>query len=266
MRMAPRARIPCWCSPAASPPTSRSTPIPTKTTSSRPSLSPRATAEAQAAYEAGKDSGAKKPGTGIYAISYGVGEQALGNATLTFGEYDFTAGSRLEAVGSFQNIGDVGLRGSEANPITVKLMLNTGSGDPVTLATWEINENIPAGQTVSLVGTCDPLTQDLPKGSIFYFDLSEDKDYFADGAFSGGTNGPVLTVADRPELGFELLPHLLLPAWTRPATPSWTWTSRWATGAASHGGGRVRPVQLRERPGRGQQPGLPARWTSPTAP
>lgn len=168
-------------------------------------LIPQSDAEAQAAYEAGKDSGAKKPGTGIYAISYGVGEQALGNATLTFGEYDFTAGSRLEAVGSFQNIGDVGIRGSEANPITVKLMLKTSeSADPVTLATWEITENITAGQTVSLVGTCDALTQDLPKGSEFYFDLSEDKEYFKDDAFSGST-GPVLTVEDKPELGFEHL-------------------------------------------------------------
>lgn len=162
-------------------------------------LIPQSDAEAEKAYADGTQT--KKPGTGIYAISYGVGQQELGNATLTFGEYDFTAGSRLEAVGSFQNIGDVGLRGSEANPITVKLMLNTGSGDPVALATWEITENITAGQTVSLVGTCDPLTQDLPKGSTFYFTVSEDESYAADG-FSGDTN-VVLTVEDKPELGFE---------------------------------------------------------------
>lgn len=162
-------------------------------------LIPQSDTEAQKAYADGTQT--KKPGTGIYAISYGVGQQELGNATLTFGEYDFTAGSRLEAVGSFQNIGDVGLRGSEANPITVKLMLNTGSGDPVALATWEITENITAGQTVSLVGTCDPLTQDLPKGSTFYFAVSEDESYTADG-FSGDTK-VVLTVEDKPELGFE---------------------------------------------------------------
>lgn len=162
-------------------------------------LIPQSDEEAQKAYADGTQT--KKPGTGIYAISYGLGQQELGNATLTFGDYDFTAGSRLEAIGSFQNIGDVGLRGSEANPITVKLMLNTGSGDPVTLATWEITENITAGQTVSLVGTCDPLTQDLPKGSTFYFSVSEDESYAADG-FSGDTN-VVLTVEDKPELGFE---------------------------------------------------------------
>ena len=162
-------------------------------------LIPQSDAEAEKAYADGTQT--KKPGTGIYAISYGVGQQELGNATLTLGEYDFTAGSRLEAIGSFQNIGDVGLRGSEANPITVKLMLNTGSGDPVALATWEITENITAGQIVSLVGTCDPLTQDLPKGSTFYFAVSEDESYAADG-FSGDTN-VVLTVEDKPELGFE---------------------------------------------------------------
>lgn len=166
-------------------------------------LIPQSDEEAQKAYADGTQT--KKPGTGIYAISYGVGQKELGNATLTFGEYDFTAGSRLEAIGSFQNVGDVGIRGSEANPITVKLMLKTSeSADPVTLATWEITKNITAGQTVSLVGTCDALTQDLPKGSEFYFDLSEDKEYFKDDAFSGST-GPVLTVEDKPELGFEHL-------------------------------------------------------------
>lgn len=167
---------------------------------------PESDEDAQNLYKPGTEGTyGKKPGTGIYAISYGVGQQELGNATLTFGEYDFTAGSRLEAIGSFQNIGDVGIRGSEANPITVKLMLKTSeSADPVTLATWEITENITAGQTVSLVGTCDSLTQDLPKGSEFYFDLSEDKEYFKDDAFSGST-GPVLTVEDKPELGFEHL-------------------------------------------------------------
>ncbi|WP_294550718.1 S-layer homology domain-containing protein [uncultured Pseudoflavonifractor sp.] len=165
-------------------------------------LIPQSDEEAQKAYADGTQT--KKPGTGIYAISYGVGQQELGNATLTFGEYDFTAGSRLEAIGSFQNIGDVGIRGSEANPITVKLMLKTSeSADPVALATWEITENITAGQTVKLAGTCDALTQDLPKGSTFYFTVSEDADYTTD-AFSGSTD-PVLTVEEKPELGFEHL-------------------------------------------------------------
>lgn len=140
-------------------------------------------------------------GTGIYAISYGVGQQEVGNATAEFAEYDFTAGSELFITGSFQNIGDVGLRGSEANPITVKLMLNTGTGEPTELATWEIKENIPAGKVVNLSGTCKALSQDLPKGSTFSFLVSEDETY-STGAFSGETN-KFLTVEDKPELRFE---------------------------------------------------------------
>ena len=157
-----RARIPCWCSPAASPPTS-GVHYTDENNQQQTVLIPRATAEAQAAYEAGKDSGAKKPAP-VSRHQLRRGEQALGQRHPDLWRVRFYRRSRLEAVGSFQNIGDVGLRGSEANPITVKLMLNTAAaiGHPGHL---EINENIPAGQTVSLVGTCDPLTQDLPRAA-----------------------------------------------------------------------------------------------------
>ena len=162
---------------------------------------PQSDEEAQASYE---QNGGKKPGTGIYAISYGVGQQEVGNASAEFAEYDFTAGSELFLTGSFQNIGDVGLRGSEANPITVKLMLNTGTGETTELATWEIQENIPAGKVVNLSGTCKALSQDLPKGSTFSFLVSEDAEYTDGAGFSGETN-TFLTVEDNPELRFESL-------------------------------------------------------------
>ena len=161
---------------------------------------PQSDEEAQASYERN----GKKPGTGIYAISYGVGQQEVGNASAEFAEYDFTAGSELFLTGSFQNIGDVGLRGSADNPITVKLMLNTDTGEATELATWEIQENIPAGKVVNLSGTCKALSQDLPKDSTFSFLVSEDAEYTGGAGFSGETN-TFLTVEDNPELRFESL-------------------------------------------------------------
>ena len=49
-------------------------------------------------------------GTGIYAISYGMGHQSLGEAGLSFSNDDFTAGANLYACLSFKNTGDVSIR------------------------------------------------------------------------------------------------------------------------------------------------------------
>ncbi len=168
-------------------------------------------AYAQALYDEGKYD--KKPGLGVYAISYGVGQRSVGNANVDFSGYDFTAGSELYVKASFQNTGDVALRGSEANPITARLMLRIEEGAEATaLAQWEIPQNITAGQTVSLSGTCAALTEDLPEGSIFYLDVAEDDTYIADGAFRGTTLSQDpdtgawtggFVVENKPELGFE---------------------------------------------------------------
>lgn len=166
---------------------------------------------AQALYEEGSYD--KKPGLGVYAISYGVGQQSVGNANVNFSGYDFTAGSELYVKASFQNTGDVALRGSEENLITVQLMLRTKEGAEATsLAQWEIPQNITAGQTVSLSGTCAALTEDLPEGSIFYLDVAEDDTYITNGAFHGTTLSKDpdtgawtggFVVENKAELGFE---------------------------------------------------------------
>ncbi len=161
-------------------------------------LAPMNDEEAQAAYEAARSPANRKPGMGVYAVSYGMGQQKLGEAELGFGIYDFTAGSELETYVSFVNGGDVALRASEANPLTVELNVS-GMGTP--LATWEITENVLAGQKVELSGVCAALTADLTKGAEFSITVKEDASYFSDPA--NLTSGSLLTVADKVELGFE---------------------------------------------------------------
>lgn len=130
---------------------------------------------------------------GIYAISYGVGNQAVGNVKLSFDTYNFTAGSELVAGVSFTNVGDVGIRASMDNPATVKLMLYTPdtpdtmdvTGGTHELRTWNLTENVRSGQEVRLeTAVCSPLTMDLPNGSVFYILVEEDREYIEG---SGGT-------------------------------------------------------------------------------
>jgi len=157
---------------------------------------------------------AKDAAVGIYALSYGIGGQGIGQDTLTFPYYNFSTGSALSPTVSFLNTGDVSIRGSAANPITVKLMVRDTSGSMSTLDTWTITKNIRAGQRVELSGTAAALTSDLEVGSVFYFTVEEDTAYIT--SIGGtpfnattlisngdGTFGGTLVVASKPELDFE---------------------------------------------------------------
>jgi len=144
---------------------------------------------------------------GVYAISYGIGGQSIGEDSVRFPIYNFTAGSVLKPVVNFTNNGDVSIRGSEANPITIKLNIKTPDGESSVLNSWQIKQNIVSGQKVELSGSCEPLTTDLPAGSVFYITVEEDKTYTSN-AFnattlsSDGKSG-TLVVEEKPELGFE---------------------------------------------------------------
>jgi len=143
----------------------------------------------------------RKPGVGVYALSFGVGGQAIGEASLTFADYDFSAGAYLHPNLSFVNTGDVGIRGSQSEPIIVRLI---ASGDDlatnVELAKWEIVENIVPGQKVKLSGDLK-LPMSLPIGTVLFAAVAEDAEYAAFAA----TTETLLTVEKRPELGFESL-------------------------------------------------------------
>ena len=144
---------------------------------------------------------AKNPaGLGVYALAYGVGTQAVGNGSLSMDVYDFSAGSDRYVTVGFENTGDIGIRGSEDQPIEVTLM---ASGSTAPLVTWNIKENIVPGQKVTLTGALD-LTETLPADTELYLNVDEDS-YYAD---QGGTpfsakTDTILTIEEYPELSID---------------------------------------------------------------
>ncbi len=153
-------------------------------------ITPGATPPAGAAYKAGM---------GIYAITYGVGNQSIGNGNISFAHEDFTAGATLSASLSFMNTGDISIRGSENEPVTVTLSVDGDGVISTKLATWEIKENIIPGREVELAGEFTlPMT--LPEGSGFTITVSEDDKYSED-PYSAALRH-VFVVEKKTELGF----------------------------------------------------------------
>ncbi|MBQ7558282.1 MAG: hypothetical protein IJT00_09495 [Lachnospiraceae bacterium] len=141
-----------------------------------------------------------KEGMGIYAVCYGVGHHSIGQGNITFTSENFSAGSELNAGITFVNTGDVSIRGSEDNPVTVTL---NATGDGLIskiLATWKIGQNIKSGQKVQLHGVFT-LPATLPKGAEFSITVSEDATY-TDSPFSATLKG-IYTIEEKAELGFE---------------------------------------------------------------
>lgn len=160
------------------------------------------------------DGVADRAQVGLYVISYGKGEQQVGNAYIQFAYDEFTTGKQLYATVSFANVGDAAIRGSGGQPITVALKVHTGEGEDQELTSWEIEENIAAGQTVRLAtddAPCAPLTQDLGYGDYFYLTVEEYKEdgYIDDPYIYNSSNDQnchyVRLVESRPELGVENL-------------------------------------------------------------
>ena len=120
--------------------------------------------------------------TGYYALSFGVGEKNVGEGKILFSESNFTPGSILRPVVEFKNTGDVPLRGSETEPITLQLWISgqpggdgaVGAGEK--LAEWKISDDVAVGQTVNTGLKNDFYTGALPEnltGRKFYFTVSE---------------------------------------------------------------------------------------------
>ena len=161
-----------------------------------------------------EDGVADRAKVGLYAISYGKGEQQVGNAYIQFAYDEFTAGSELYATVSFANVGDSAIRGSADQRITVKLMVHIDGGTDQELTKWTIAENVAAGQTVHLATDqqpCTALTQNLGEQDYFYLTVSEDTSgYVTDPYTYNSSDGDdpgyyVRLVESRPELGVENL-------------------------------------------------------------
>ena len=173
-------------------------------------IRPQNDSESKAEFDAGKH-GEKKYGLGLYAISYGIGGQAIGEDTISFIDNNFSAGYELAAKVNFTNTGDVAIRASESQPATVKLLAkNASTNNSQELATWQITKNIVSGQKVELTGNLKALDDNLPKGSIFYITVEEDQSYTSGNGFMASTlkteNGKEIgtfIVEEKAELGFE---------------------------------------------------------------
>lgn len=148
---------------------------------------------------------------GIYAISYGKGNQQVGSSSIRFSYHEFTDNSRLHAIVSFKNVGDAAIRGSQSNPTKVQLRLYDADGvHDAVMAEWTVSQNIGAGQTVSLSTTdspCKPLASSLGTGDYFYITLSEDSSYVS-GAYSYDSSSDsniryTFNIDDKPEMGIE---------------------------------------------------------------
>lgn len=126
---------------------------------------------------------------GIYAISYGVGKQKIGETSITFDRKNFVGGATLYGHISFRNTGDVAIRASKANPATITMKIATDSGVS-ELAKWQIESNVLAGQQVITDNLeTSALPTDVDTG-VIYFEIQEDPTY---------SNAPLISSIEEEE-------------------------------------------------------------------
>ena len=152
--------------------------------------------------------GAYDTTNGVYALSFGMGNQGIGSAALHLSNYDLTPGSTMNASVSFVNSGDVAIRASKNQPASITLYAGEEK-----IAEWQITENVRAGQEVYTASTFVTLPAGLKAGDKLYFTVNEDTSYIIGegNAFSQTTKtadgaadtAACITVANRVELGYE---------------------------------------------------------------
>ena len=143
--------------------------------------------------------------TGFYAISFGAGKQGVGLTSLSFIDNRFTAGTKLSGKLGFTNTGTTAIRASASEPATVVLQAKYGN-EVQDIAVWNLTESVRSGESVELDFTMNtPLTADLPGGAVFTATISENEKYIGSENAFVVTTDPLLTVAEKPELGIESL-------------------------------------------------------------
>lgn len=127
---------------------------------------------------------------GVYALTYGVGKQDIGEEAIQLNMEEFTPGNQLQASVSFRNTGDVAIRAAEGDDYaaSVKLYAAKKDGtDAIELAGWKILSNVLAGQQVT---TDTVTTRELPEDiadRVLYFTVGENTSYITEGAFLAST-------------------------------------------------------------------------------
>lgn len=155
-----------------------------------------------------KDGSGYDVSNGMYAMTFGSGVASLGYASIHLSNYDFTPASEMSAYVSFTNMGDTAIRASEENPATIELCLEDASAP---LKSWQVKENIRAGQSVSTTTESVTLPSDLTYEKKLYFRVYEDKTYITGTAFDENTltasgeadTAACITLEKRVELGYE---------------------------------------------------------------
>ena len=147
--------------------------------------------------------------SGIYAITYGIGDQKIGEASITFDQNNFVSGAELSGSVSFRNTGDVAIRGSKANPIYITLKAAGKNGSAAAeLAQWKVESNILAGQQVTTEDiVCKALPSDIAGGKI-YFEVQEDPSYSGAKALSTADADDgcgMIAVGEKAELSIDSL-------------------------------------------------------------
>lgn len=157
---------------------------------------------------------------GMYALTFGAGNAALGYASLNLSNYDFTPASEMYASVSFTNLGDTAIRAGESNPVTIELLLEDHS---TPLQTWTVSDTIRAGQSVTTTSEYVRLPAAFDYGKKLYFRVYEDKTYietnFSGTAFDLTTlteagepdTAACITLEERIELGYESTKDGLAP-------------------------------------------------------
>ena len=138
------------------------------------------------------------PGSGIYAIEFGSGTQAIGNMSFSMTIEDFSTDATPEVIVGFENTGDVPIRGSSTQPITVEV--KTSFDEAASLGKWVITDNVIPGQQVSLTGKLH-IKKTLPVGTKIYLTVSEDNSYQSQGGTPFyASSDDLLVIEEHPEL------------------------------------------------------------------
>lgn len=141
-----------------------------------------------------------KASVGFYAIAFGAGDQAVGQVRLSLSDHRFTQGDRIIGEVSFTNTGTSAIRASDAEPAGVRLYVRTDD-KCIDLAKWSLTSSVPSGSEVRLTFRSPELTENLPAGSSFCLEVTEDPTYFGKDSFSE-TAEDLFIVEFRPELSF----------------------------------------------------------------
>ncbi len=74
---------------------------------------------------------------GVYALTYGVGKQQIGEESIRLNMEEFVPGARLDASVSFRNTGDVAIRAADDERYAASVKLYAARTDGSDARNWQ---------------------------------------------------------------------------------------------------------------------------------